>query len=288
MFTTRNIVISAFAGAKLGAISFTARALGVRCEPPFRRLTLPILRQFPAFMCSDAVVMTRCSATGSRKCPQYMRQVHTLASAGLVVTPPPVTMPNKTHWKYAVDTCAQSFETQEVVVDELTYHTDAMQGGGMNMAWCGNWTQLFSVPQKAAIITLRSVDDPYFVAGQATNCTFMLPRPPVAVYKQAVAFLFPGVVVATLAYFLYAGICDLGLGGRPAPRVGNQAPLLRKAPPGEAPARAPPPVSNDAAAPARAVSTAVELTSTERRVHAAPQVVLPVASATGATTLSAV
>ena len=286
MFTTRNIVISAFAGAKLGAISFTARALGVRCEPPFRRLTLPILRQFPAFMCSDAVVMTRCSATGSRKCPQYMRQVHTLASAGLVVTPPPVTMPNKTHWKYAVDTCAQSFETQEVVVDELTYHTDAMQGGSYNMAWCGNWTQLFSVPQKAAVITLRSVDDPYYVAGQATNCTFMLPRPPVAVYKQAVAYLFPGVVAATVAFFMYAGICDLGL-GKPAPRAGDQAPLLRKAPPGEGPsvARAPLPAPKEEAAPSRAASTAVELTSTERRVNA---VVQPVASATGATTLSAV
>jgi hypothetical protein len=233
-------------------------------------------------MCSDAVVMTRCSATGSRKCPQYMRQVHTLASAGLVVTPPPVTMPNKTHWKYAVDTCAQSFDTQEVVVDELTYHTDAMQGGGMNMAWCGNWTQLFSVPQKAAVITLRSVDDPYFVAGQATNCTFMLPRPPVAVYKQAVAYLFPGVVVATLAYFLYAGICDLGL-GRPAPRVGDQVPLLRKASIGEAPARAPQPAPQEGSS-----STAVELTSTERRVNAGAQVVLPVASATGVTTLSAV
>jgi hypothetical protein len=30
MFTTRNIVISAFAGAKLGAISFTARCLALR------------------------------------------------------------------------------------------------------------------------------------------------------------------------------------------------------------------------------------------------------------------
>jgi hypothetical protein len=230
--------------------------------------------QFPAFMCTDAVVMARCSSTGSRKCPQYMRQIHTLSSAGLVVTPPSLEITNKTHWKYAVDSCAQSFDTQQVVVDELTYHTDVMQGDDYNMAWCGNWTQIFSVPQRAAVITLRSVDDPYYVAGQVTNCTFMLPRPPVAVYKQAVAFLFPGLVVTTIAYFLYAGICDLGLSG-PVPRAGDQAPLLRRAPAGDQ--AKPEPV-------VQAVSTAVELTGKERRVAApAP----PTSSTTGAN-LSAV
>jgi len=228
MITTRNIVVAAFAGAKLGDIGFT----------------------FGAITCSDAVHMVRC---GSQQCPQYVRQMRFLMSAGLVVSPPSLLLPNKTHWKYDVDSCAQSYDTQEVEIDEPTYHSDVMQGDDDSMSWCANYSSLFTRPLVPAVITLRSSGDPFYVAGQVTNCSYMLPRPPLAIFERGFGLLLPGVVVTTLAYFLLAGVCDLGLG---KPRPGDAAPLLRGRTVGAAPG-------------AYGTTTALELTA-GRRATGAP------------------
>jgi hypothetical protein len=200
---------------------------------------------------------------GAKMCTQYLREIHFLKSAALMVVPPPITLPNKTRWKYEVNPCGNEFTTMTSPVDEPTWHMDVMQGG--DALWCYNWTALFDPPSQPATLTLRSVADPYVAAGLATNCSFIMPRTPASYLDQGLGFLIPGVVVSTVAYFFLAGVCELsalGIGGPNKPPAGS-APLLR-ARAAAAAGDAPP------GGPAYGTATAVELTTGRRAAPAAP------------------
>jgi hypothetical protein len=193
-------------------------------------------------------------------CTQYLREMHFLKSAALLVTPPSVLLPNKTRWVYDVNPCGNSFTTVSTPVSEAQYHTDVMQGG--NAVWCYNWTAVFSPPKQPVFLSLRASGDPYTVAGLATNCSMVMPRTPHSYMDEGLGFLIPGVVLSTVAYFFLAGVCgDVSalLGG--GARGGDaSAPLLRGRAVGAGPEEGTP----------YGTGTAVELTAGRRPAPAAP------------------
>lgn len=59
-------------------------------------------------------------------------------------------------------------------VTEEEYEADT----GLDYApWCHSWTDYFTGPD-GATVTVRSVQDPYAVAGNLTNCTYNFPSTP--------------------------------------------------------------------------------------------------------------
>ena len=163
-------------------------------------------------------------------CTQYLREMRFLQSVALEVTPPSLLLPNKTRWRYSVNPCGNSWTVATTPVDEATWHEDVMQGG--DLIWCYNWTAVFMPPRTPATISLRSAADPYVAAGLATNCSFIMPRTQRSLLEHGLGLLIPGVVVSTVAYFFFAGVCDFGLGrDSAAQRAAAAAPLMQRGAP---------------------------------------------------------
>jgi len=160
---------------------------------------------------------------GEAQCTQYLREMRFLQTAALLVTPPSLTLPNKTRWHYSVDPCGNAWSVVSTPVDEATWHEDTLQGG--DLLWCYNWTAVFAPPRTAATISVRSAADPFVVAGLYTGCSLEMPPTQRSLFEQGLGLLLPGLVVSTVAYFFLAGVCDFPFGGGAAQQ--QRAPLLQ-------------------------------------------------------------
>ena len=112
---------------------------------------------------------------------------------------------NSTHWHYLADPCGSSYTTQRQQISAEEYDYDTRIASG---AWCRVWPDYFTPPD-SAIVTVRSVQDPYAVAGSLTNCSFSFPPTAKHVANWGIACIVPGMVISVLAYFCMAGACAM-------------------------------------------------------------------------------